>query len=198
MNIEVFKQNSIKIDNIYVDPYGVDNNYNDAKYIFITHNHYDHYSLEDINKVVNSNTIFIIPLSMKNDYKFDNEVIYVEPNKEYNIDNINFKTFRMYNINKPFHKYEDNWCGYHINYNNTNYLVLGDTDYTDDIIIDTDIVFVPIGGTYTMDVNDAIDYLSKIKYELVIPVHYGSIIGDNNLGNILKNKLNNKCIIKIK
>ena len=36
---------------IYIDPYKVYKAYNDADLIFITHNHYDHYSEEDIDKV---------------------------------------------------------------------------------------------------------------------------------------------------
>ena len=50
-NIKIYKQSSVKMDNIYIDPYGVNEVLNDAKYIFITHSHYDHYSKEDIKNV---------------------------------------------------------------------------------------------------------------------------------------------------
>ena len=62
-NINLFKHNSIKIlgnINIYVDPYEIDDNYNDADIIFITHNHYDHFSIKDIVKIKNENTIIAI------------------------------------------------------------------------------------------------------------------------------------------
>ena len=52
-NIEVFTQSSIKFDRelkIYFDPYKIKNSYNDADIIFITHSHYDHLSIEDINQ----------------------------------------------------------------------------------------------------------------------------------------------------
>ena len=48
MKIEVNTQSSIKLigeKTIYFDPYLINNNYNDADYIFITHSHYDHFSL---------------------------------------------------------------------------------------------------------------------------------------------------------
>lgn len=198
-NIEVFKQNSIKIDNIYIDPYGIDKATHDADYIFITHNHYDHYSREDILKIINKDTIFIIPESMKNEYEYDNDVMYVKPNSNYMLDSISFKTFNMYNIDKQYHPKENNWCSYLINYKSIKYLILGDTDDTVDIRnIKTDIVFIPIGGKFTMDINEAIEYLSKIEYKVVIPVHYGSIIGDISLGLMLKDKFSDKCVLKIK
>ena len=53
MDINVNYHSSIRINNVYVDPYKIDDFVNDAKYIFITHSHYDHFSLIDIEKVVN-------------------------------------------------------------------------------------------------------------------------------------------------
>ena len=50
-NIEVLCHSSIRISKnkvIYIDPFKIDKNYNDADIIFITHDHYDHYSEEDI------------------------------------------------------------------------------------------------------------------------------------------------------
>ena len=50
-NIEVLYHSSIRINKekiIYIDPFKINKNYNDADIIFITHDHYDHYSEEDI------------------------------------------------------------------------------------------------------------------------------------------------------
>ena len=57
-NIEVLCHSSIRISKnkvIYIDPYKIEENYNDADIIFLTHDHYDHYSEEDIDKVINKN-----------------------------------------------------------------------------------------------------------------------------------------------
>lgn len=198
-NIKVFKQSSVKINNIYVDPYGIDNEYNDAKYIFITHSHYDHYSKEDIAKVINNDTIFIIPLSMKDEFDYDNEVIYVEPNKNYIFEDIIFKTLPMYNLNKNYHKKEFSWCGYNIKINDNWYYFVGDSDDIPEISnIKCDVVFIPIGGTYTMTLQEAINCLKKINYSYVIPYHYGSIVGDISLGSEMKDIIGDRCIIKIK
>ena len=62
--IKVLCHSSIKItgeETIYVDPFKIDKDYNDADLIFITHSHYDHYSEEDIEKVRKENTIYVVP-----------------------------------------------------------------------------------------------------------------------------------------
>jgi len=66
-NVEVLCHSSIKINKekvIYIDPFKIEKNYNDADIVFITHDHYDHYSEEDIDKVINENTIIIIFVSI--------------------------------------------------------------------------------------------------------------------------------------
>ena len=55
-NITVFSQNSIRITDrdrrIYIDPFQMREEPRDADFVFITHVRYDHFSLEDIEKVV--------------------------------------------------------------------------------------------------------------------------------------------------
>ncbi len=66
-NIEVLCHSSIRINKekvIYIDPFKIDKKYNDADIIMITHDHYDHYSEEDIEKVMKLDTIIVIPVSL--------------------------------------------------------------------------------------------------------------------------------------
>ena len=66
-NIEVLCHSSIRISKeklIYIDPFKIDEKYNDADIIMITHDHYDHYSEEDIEKVIKLDTIIVIPASL--------------------------------------------------------------------------------------------------------------------------------------
>ena len=56
MQIEVLNHASIKItsDKIYYfDPYKIDKKMSDADYIFITHDHYDHFDYSSIKNVIN-------------------------------------------------------------------------------------------------------------------------------------------------
>lgn len=184
-NIEVLYHSSIRINKektIYIDPFKIDRNYNDADIVFITHDHYDHYSEEDIDKVINENTTIIIPdelltkLLKKGINK--NAIITVEPNKNYMVQGIKFETISAYNTNKTFHPKENGWVGYIIIINGIRYYIAGDTDITEENKqVKCDVAFVPVGGTYTMDFKEAASLINEIKPKIAIPIHYGSIVG---------------------
>ena len=207
-NIMINCHSSIKINEekvIYVDPYKIKGINNDADLIFITHEHYDHYSIDDINKIKKNNTRFIVPNSMKNRLIIDgiseNDIISVDVKNKYNVDDIEFETIPAYNINKNFHPKNNNWVGYIININNIKYYIAGDTDMTEEAInVKCDIAFIPIGGTYTMDYKEAATLTNKIKPKYAIPIHYGLIVGKYedaiNYSNLLDKEIECKIIIK--
>lgn len=196
-NIEVNTQSSIKLilDKIvYFDPFKIEDNSNDADMIFITHDHYDHFDINSINKVKNENTIIVAPKSMEEDIRTISfkDYIFLNPNEEVIIDNINIKTIPAYNLDKNFHPRGNNWLGYIITYNNISYYVAGDTDRTEEAeAVNCDIAFIPIGGYYTMDVIEATELVRKINPKVVIPIHYGSIIGNPSYGKELQEELAN-------
>ena len=184
-NIEVLYHSSIRINKektIYIDPFKIDRNYNDADIIFITHDHYDHYSEEDIDKVINENTVIVIPeeLLTKVLKKGINKdaIITVEPNKKYMVQGIKFETIPAYNINKTFHPKENDWVGYVIELNDIRYYIAGDTDITEENKrVKCDVAFVPVGGTYTMDFKEAAQLINEMQPKVAVPIHYGSIVG---------------------
>ena len=207
-NISINCHSSIKINGekvIYVDPYKIKEVNKDADLIFITHEHYDHYSIEDINKIKKSNTRFIVPKSMKNRLVIDeiseSDIISVDVKNKYSVDDIEFETIPAYNINKSFHPKSNNWVGYIININNIKYYIAGDTDMTEEAInVKCDIAFIPIGGTYTMDYKEAAALTNKIKPKYAIPIHYGLIVGKYEdaikYSNLLDKEIECKIIIK--
>ena len=184
-NIEVLYHSSIKISKnkvIYIDPFKIDKNYNDADIVFITHDHFDHYSEEDIDKVINENTTIIIPEELltkilrKGINK--NAVITVESNKEYMVQGIKFETIPAYNTNKTFHPKENDWVGYIITLDGIRYYIAGDTDITEENRkVKCDVAFVPVGGTYTMDFKEAAQLINEIQPKIAVPIHYGSVVG---------------------
>ena len=181
MMINVNNHSSIQINDIFIDPYGITQTINKAKYIFITHTHYDHLSLEDIKKIISKETVFVAPKDAQKtlEENFPNhEKFYVEPNQELNFDNFEVKVIPAYNINKNFHKKEFGWVGYVFKINSITYTILGDTDeIPEHETLKTNVLFVPIGGTYTMNAEEAAMLVNKIKPDLVIPVHYNAIVG---------------------
>lgn len=207
-NIEVLCHSSIRINKekvIYIDPFKINKNYNDADIIFITHDHYDHYSEEDIDKVIKEDTTIVISKDLlkkllKKGINKD-AIIVAEPNKEYETQGINFNTIPAYNINKKFHPKENNWLGYIITINNVKYYVAGDTDITDENRkVKCDVAFVPVGGTYTMDFKEAARLINEIKPKIAVPIHYGSIVGTEqdarNFINLLNSEIKGVILIK--
>ena len=204
--ITINTQSSIKITGdqiIYFDPFKIEEETHDADYIFVTHDHYDHFELDSIKKIMNDNTIIIIPDSMflkVVPHLNSKQVRGVTPNEEYKIGAMSFKTIPSYNLNKDFHPRANNYVGYLLNLEDKIILVSGDTDATPELL-DTkcDIAFVPIGGTYTMDPTEAAEAINHIKPAVVIPTHYGSIVGTKNDANKFADLLDSdiECIIKM-
>ncbi len=206
-NIQVLCHSSIKINEgkvIYFDPFKINKQYNDADIIFITHDHYDHYSEEDIDKVIKPDTTIVIPEGMqvkllKKGVKNSN-IITVEPEKTYVVEGLKFETIPAYNVNKAFHPKDNGWVGYILEIDGIRYYIAGDTDITEENKrVKCDIAFVPVGGTYTMDFKEAAELVNEIKPKVAVPIHYGSIVGTNedaiNFQKLLNPEIN--CKIKI-
>ena len=199
-NISVNTQSSIRLNLnkvVYFDPYEIKEKYNDADIIFITHDHYDHFDINSINNVKNDNTIVITPASMID--KVSNipfkDYIYLNPGDETNIDGINIKAIPSYNTNKSFHPKSNNWLGYIIEFNNVKYYIAGDTDITDENKqVKCDVAFLPCGGTYTMDYSEASELTKVINPKVLIPIHYGSIVGSKDEGLKIKELLSDTSI----
>ena len=159
-NIEVLYHSSIRIDKekiIYIDPFKIDKNYNDADIVFITHDHYDHYSEEDLDKVIKENTTIVIPEELLTKVLRkginQNAIVTVEPK-------------------------ENDLVGYIITLNGVRYYISGDTDITEENKkVKCDVAFVPVGGVYTMDFKEAAQLLNEIQPKIAVPIHYGSVVG---------------------
>ena len=183
--VEVLCHSSIKINKekvIYIDPFKIDKNYNDADIIFITHDHYDHYSEDDTDKVKKNDTVIVAPEELltkllrkgfRQDY-----IITVAPDEQDMVEGIKFETVPAYNTNKQFHPKENDWVGYIIEIKGIRYYIAGDTDITpENKKVKCDVAFVPVGGTYTMDFKEAAILINEIQPKIAVPIHYGSVVG---------------------
>lgn len=194
-NVVVFCHNSIKIagtKTIYIDPYNLsDGEYSDADYVFSTHTHYDHFSENDIEKVLKDNTFIITPESSRElacDLTKDRERVFlVEPDNEYELPGVKFKTTYAFNKEKMYHQKKENWVGYIIELDGVKYYIAGDTDNIKEIRnVECDVAFLPVGGKYTMDYKEAAELANLIKAKIVVPTHYGLIVGEKEDGENFK------------
>jgi len=183
-NITVNTQSSIRIDGskvLYFDPFQIASQSHDADLVFITHSHYDHFDPESVSKVSKADTVFIAPASMEQEMRKiagDVELILMEPGATRDVSGISVKTVPAYNRLKPFHPKRNGWCGYVVTMDGGRYYVAGDTDAINELSsVKCDVALVPIGGTYTMNAKDAAKLVNEIRPAVVIPTHYGSIVG---------------------
>ena len=185
-NIEVFTQSSIRVTDgkrrIYIDPFQMREAPKDADFILITHDHYDHFSPEDIEKVSTGKSVLIVPAKMipqaEKLASIVGEIHSVMPSEHYGISGLEFDTVAAYNNLKPFHPKNAGWVGYILKISDQRIYISGDTDVNrDNRDVKCDIALVPIGGKFTMDANKAAEFINTIKPAVAIPTHYGSIVG---------------------
>ena len=203
-NISINCQSSIKISDgltIYFDPYDIKekvDNVDKADYIFITHPHWDHFDLDSINSLVNEKTIIIGPSSVIEKLDSNYKTLEVKPENIYNLNNISFMTVPAYNIDKEYHPKDAGYVGYIVTLNNVTYYIAGDTDVLDELkVIKADVIFLPVGGTYTMTREEAVDLANTIKPKYAVPIHYGLAVGDELDAKYFVNNIDKEIESKI-
>lgn len=184
INHDCFKINGSKI--IYIDPFKLEKN-DRADFILITHNHFDHMSIEDIKKIITPSTVIIASVSCTDLNSLPNKKVFMKPNEKFN-DSIKVESVHAYNINKKFHPRENNGLGFIVTIDNTRIYHAGDTDIIPEMknIKNIDLALLPVSGTYVMDVKEAVESANLINPKIVIPMHYGSIVGSASDGNDFK------------
>lgn len=184
-NLMVNEQSSIRIiasSNLYFDPFNLPNEPHDADIVFVTHEHYDHFSFKDIDKAANEKTIYAFPRGMKKmflKHKIPEDNLYpLVPGQSALIAGLPIQAVAAYNLNKPFHPKSNGWLGYVVTIDGSTVYICGDTDDIPEArAVKCDIVCVPVGGTYTMDAKEAANFVNAIRPRIAVPVHYGTVVG---------------------
>ena len=206
-NIRVLTHSSIRIQSgdtvLYVDPYKVSGRPQDADYVFITHDHFDHFSPEDIEKVSCDKTVLVVPEKMRDKVLQEADetrgIIPVKPDSPYDINGFSFETVPAYNRLKPFHPKTAGWVGYIFCLDGKRIYVAGDTDATPDARkVRCDVALVPVGGTYTMNASQAAELVNTIRPAAAIPTHYGSVAGSAADAESFRDKVDPAVHVEIK
>lgn len=167
--------------NIYIDPSGIDDKYENQKadIIFLTHPHWDHYYQKDIDKIKDNSTNCIGPTSCSL-FITQNNGTGVSPNDTGTIGEISYEAIPAYNGGHPK---SNNWCGYIITVDGYRILHMGDTTNIPELINyqnQIDLLLLPVGGDCG-NLNEELSLLviQAIIPKYIVPIHYGkSDIGD--------------------
>jgi L-ascorbate metabolism protein UlaG (beta-lactamase superfamily) len=140
---------------IYFDPFKLPANLPKADIVFITHAHYDHFSVEDIARIKKDSTIIVATKDVTS--KIGKGTVTVVPGQNYTVGTLKVMTVPAYNLGKKFHPKGNNWVGYIITLSNGQKIYhAGDTDFIPEMRkVITDIALLPCGGTYTMTAQQA-------------------------------------------
>lgn len=171
----------------YVDPHEFNKaaaSYDKADIIFITHAHFDHCDADAVKKILKPTTVIVVPSGCKEKLGVKAEFVDAAPNKEYNLSGFRFRTVPAYNIRPDrlqYHPKGNNWVGYIFSLNNQTVYHAGDTDFIEEMrqLGKINVAMLPMGGTYTMDVDEAIAAANAIAADITVPMHYRRLLGSN-------------------
>ncbi|MDE1764356.1 MAG: MBL fold metallo-hydrolase [Patescibacteria group bacterium] len=190
---------------IMIDPYRL-SKYIEADMILLSHDHFDHMSAEDLEKVSSNKTIIVAAKECidKIGKLQCKEKISLLPGEEKTVNGIKIKGIAAYNINKinpdtkkPFHPKEDNKIGFLINMGNTIIYHTGDSDLVPEMNnLQPDVLLVPVSGTYVMTAGEAAQAVNAIKPKIAIPMHFGTIVGSIQDAQEFKNAVT-RCEVHI-
>ena len=173
--------------NIYIDPYNLSKSEPKADVILITHSHYDHCSIVDIEKIAHAGTIVILPPDCQSKItKLENvEMQIMIPGDEITVTGIKVQAVPAYNKSSEFHTKSEEWNGYVLKFDKVIIYHAGDTDFIDEMQKlsgygkqgNEFIALFPVGGNVTMNSSEAANAAGMLKPMLAIPMHYGAIVG---------------------
>ncbi|HDR53365.1 MAG TPA: metal-dependent hydrolase [archaeon] len=169
--------------NILIDPYlsqddkredepAVDPRTLTPNFILLTHEHFDHCDVAVVNMLSKRHSAKVLGPPQV-DRVLGQKVIKVRPGNELKYDKF------MLRIIPAFHHQSEFPVGYLMDFNGFRIYHAGDTYYDDKLAhVNTDVALLPIGGTYTMNVEEAAQLANRIAARMTVPMHY------NTFGNI--------------
>ena len=171
---------------VYIDPYRVSADAPKADLILITHGHYDHFSPQDVERLVTPTTELVAPAAVAE--RLSGRVHSIGAGEELEPEAVRGVTVRAlaaYNTSKRnsdgkvFHPREAGGVGYDLNVRGERLYHAGDTDVIPEMdeVHGVDLALLPVSGTYVMTAGEAAEAARRIQPRLAVPMHWGEHIG---------------------
>jgi L-ascorbate metabolism protein UlaG (beta-lactamase superfamily) len=169
---------------VILDPFKAKGPYK-ADVLLISHEHFDHLSEDDIKRFASPATTIVAPKICEESLKaHGQEKVFVKPGAKVEVKGVKIEAIPAYNLNKfrepgkVFHPKDDGRVGYIVTLDGVRFYQAGDSDATPELkSVDVDVAFLPVSGTYVMTAEEAAEAARGMKAEVVVPMHYQSIVG---------------------
>ncbi|HSB68056.1 MAG TPA: MBL fold metallo-hydrolase [Candidatus Methylomirabilis sp.] len=172
---------------IYVDPFKLGSKVEPGDLVCVTHEHFDHLSLDDLKKVVTVKTTLLISAACQEAVKGlrPKSVRVVRPGDNLDVNGVGVEVLPAYNVNKfrspgnPFHPRTGGMLGFLLTIDGVRIYHAGDTDQIPEMsrAKGVDVALLPVSGTYVMTPEEAIQACKALQPALALPMHYGAIVG---------------------
>ena len=184
-NIAWLGHDSFRIEGsqtVYVDPWKLAAGAPPADVILVTHDHFDHLSNDDIARLRKPDTVVVGPHEVTSQVAGETRTI--APGQTIEVGGVTVHAVPAYNTDKfrgpgqVFHPQADGKVGYIVELDGRRIYHAGDTDVIPEMSdIEVDVALLPVSGTYVMTADEAAQACDRVKAKLVIPMHYGDIVG---------------------
>ena len=170
---------------IYIDPYRVRDG-PQADLILITHDHYDHFSPQDVERLSGDDTWLVAPAAVAE--RVSGRVSSIAPGGMLELDPISgvevvavaaYNTSKRDRDGRLFHPRSAGCVGFDLNIRGERLYHSGDTDVIPEMdqVVGVDVALLPVSGTYVMTATEAAEAARRIQPRVAVPMHWGEHLG---------------------
>ena len=159
---------------IYINPCRVGKVSFLADVILIGHDHYEHFSIGDIQKLSHEHTRVFGNARIQNEY---HKTEIIRPWNSVIVERANIQAIPAYSITSLQHDETLGGLGFLISVNHYDIYYAGDTEVTRDVRkLRPDIAILPVDGNGTMMVQDVIALAKEMRPRWLIPSNWGRYV----------------------